>query len=256
MSNDINALFQTAKADGNISQTSLQILTGPAMNQMQAAMGILVDDVGAADDVVLVAELIDDTMSIGSNAPNIITGHNTVLGALQGSKQASSILMHTRYMYSAKTLFPFVCINDAIPMSGLNYSANGTSTPLYDQSIVMLGSVLAKTQEFADQGVAARSVSLIVTDGGDNASRHRAAEVKAIVDDMLQAEKHIVAFLGIGQDTTFRRIALDMGIPDKWILTTGSSASEIRQAFNMFSRSAVRASQGGPQSFSQNAGFW
>ena len=35
-----------------------------------------------------------------------------------------------------------------------------------------------------------------------------------------------------------------MGIPDRWILTPGNSASEIRRAFAVFSQSAVRASQG------------
>ena len=36
-----------------------------------------------------------------------------------------------------------------------------------------------------------------------------------------------------------------MGIPDEWILTPGNSASEICKAFQVFSQSAVRASQGG-----------
>jgi len=35
-----------------------------------------------------------------------------------------------------------------------------------------------------------------------------------------------------------------MGIPDAWILTPGNNASDIRKAFNVFSQSAVRASQG------------
>jgi hypothetical protein len=34
-----------------------------------------------------------------------------------------------------------------------------------------------------------------------------------------------------------------MGIPDRWVLTPGNSASEIRRAFQVFSQSAVRASQ-------------
>jgi hypothetical protein len=35
-----------------------------------------------------------------------------------------------------------------------------------------------------------------------------------------------------------------MGIPDRWILTPGNSATEIRRAFQVFSQSAVRATQG------------
>jgi lipid A disaccharide synthetase len=36
-----------------------------------------------------------------------------------------------------------------------------------------------------------------------------------------------------------------MGIRDEWILTPGSSASEIRRAFQVFSQSAMHVAQGG-----------
>jgi hypothetical protein len=35
-----------------------------------------------------------------------------------------------------------------------------------------------------------------------------------------------------------------MGIEDRWILTPGDTQSDIRTAFQLFSQSAVRASQG------------
>lgn len=35
-----------------------------------------------------------------------------------------------------------------------------------------------------------------------------------------------------------------MGIEDRWILTPGQGASDIRRAFQVFSQSAVQASQG------------
>jgi hypothetical protein len=35
-----------------------------------------------------------------------------------------------------------------------------------------------------------------------------------------------------------------MGIPDRWVLTPGNSAGEIRRAFAVFSQSAIRTSQG------------
>jgi hypothetical protein len=38
----------------------------------------------------------------------------------------------------------------------------------------------------------------------------------------------------------------EMGIEDRWILTPGSTASEIRRAFQVFSQSAIRAGQGAP----------
>ncbi|WP_041429419.1 hypothetical protein [Synechococcus sp. PCC 7502] len=44
--------------------------------------------------------------------------------------------------------------------------------------------------------------------------------------------------------TDFQQIFKEMGISDRWILTPGNSDSEIRQAFQVFSQSAVRVSQG------------
>jgi hypothetical protein len=69
--------------------------------------------------------------------------------------------------------------------------------------------------------------------------------VAAIVQDMLAQENHIVAAMGIDDGTTdFKKVFRAMGIPDRWILTPGNSASEIRRAFQVFSQSAVRAAAG------------
>jgi len=267
-SQTINSLFQDAADDGDLSGKSMQILTGPQFGaQMQAAMGLPAVQIDIADDVIIVATMIDDSGSVSSHVPAIIDGHNLIIDSLAGSKQAGSIMMSTSLMveahdgaasgnHDAGILFPFVGVQNATRMSNSNYHANGWHTPLYDQSLVVLGSVLAKTQDFSRQGVAARSVTLLVTDGEDNASRHSVSDVRAVVEDMIRAEKHIVAFLGIGNESKFRRIAADMGIPDQWVMTSKAGASEIRAAFRMFSQSAVRASQNA-MSFSQSAGgFW
>jgi hypothetical protein len=134
----------------------------------------------------------------------------------------------------------------AVRMDTKNYDPN-QGTPLYDQTVVLLGTVLAKAQEFADNGVPVRTVTLLITDGADAGSyRADAKTVKSIIDDMLRAETHIVAAMGIDDGSTnFRQVFQAMGIRDEWILTPGNSDTEIRKAFQVFSQSAVRASQGG-----------
>ncbi len=91
-----------------------------------------------------------------------------------------------------------------------------------------------------------RTLTLIVTDGDDQHSRRaNAGKVRGIVRDMLQQENHIVATMGVEDGSTdFRLVFTGMGIPDEWILTPGNSQTEIRRAFQVFSQSAVRASQG------------
>jgi hypothetical protein len=106
--------------------------------------------------------------------------------------------------------------------------------------------VIAKSQELSAAGIAVRTVTLIITDGADYGStRIKPADIKAIIDDMLAQEQHIVAAMGISDGSTdFRAVFRAMGVPDRWVLTPGNSASEIRRAFAVFSQSAVRASQG------------
>jgi len=254
---NVNDLFEEAHAEGVLSPSSLQTLTGVDLGaQIQAGLGISVDDVQASE-VVLLTIMPDDSGSIrfSGNEQAVRDGHNLVLDALTRSKQGDGVLAHTRYL-NGNVLFPYRPIDQAVPMTSKNYSAN-QGTPLYDQSVVLLGSVLAKAQEFTRNGVVARSVTLIITDGADAHSlRATAADVAALVRDMTRSESHIVAAMGISDGSTdFRAVFHDMGIDDRWILTPGNNPSEIRRAFQVFSQSAVRASQSASFSQSAAAGF-
>jgi hypothetical protein len=106
--------------------------------------------------------------------------------------------------------------------------------------------VIAKSQELAQAGIAVRTVTLLITDGADcGSTRCKAADVAAIVRDMVAQENHIVAAMGISDGSTdFKAVFRAMGIADRWILTPGNSASEVRRAFQVFSQSAVRAAAG------------
>lgn len=242
---DLNQLFQSAQADGILSNDSLQLLNVSDIgSQIQAGLGIHVDDV-TASEVVLVTIMPDDSGSIeyGGNAAIVRAGHNTVLDALLNSNQQDNILVHNRYL-NGFVLYPYCAVGQAVRMDAHNYTPN-QGTPLYDQTVVLLGTVLAKTQEFSDNGVPVRSVTLIISDGAD-AHSHRASAntVRSLVQDILRTENHIIAAMGIDDGSTdFRQVFRDMGIREQWILTPGNSQKEIRNAFQVFSQSAVRASQ-------------
>jgi len=253
-SSSVTDLLKNAHKEGDLSMASMQVLTG-AIDigaQIQAGLGVAAEDVQAAE-VVLVTMLIDDSGSIrfAQNAQLVRDGHNLVLASLVGTKQKDSLLVHTRYL-NGDVLFPYVKIDDAKKMDAQNYNPNG-GTPLYDQTVVILGTVLAKTKEFEDCGVPCRSITAIITDGNDEGSRGSARDARAIVEDMLKREKHIIAAMGIDDGRTdFHQVFDAMGVRKEWILTPGNNEKEIRKAFQVFSQSAVRASQGAA-SFSQAA---
>jgi len=242
---DVQQLFRSAAAEGALSAETLISLAIPDLGaQIQAGLGVSPDDVPASE-VVLVTQMPDDSGSIqhGKNAQLVRDGHNQVLDALLTSKQRDSILAHTRYL-NGQVLFPYRPLQQAVRMDAKNYDPQ-LGTPLYDQTMVLLGTVLAKTQEFADAGVQSRSVTLLLTDGGDcGSTRFRARDVRRLVKDLLRAETHVVAAMGLDDGTTdFRAVFREMGIEDRWILTPGASAAEVRAAFSLFSQSAVRLSQ-------------
>jgi len=245
---DIGTLFQTAHEEGMLSPDALNALNGVVDlgAQIQAGLGVPAAAIPSSE-VVLVTLLIDDSGSIrfSGNAQAVRDGHNGVIDALKASKQGGGVLFYTRYL-NGGVINPYRPIDQAERLDAKNYNPN-LGTPLYDQSLVTLGTVLAKGQEFADNGVPVRSVTLIVTDGEDTCSAVNARKVKTLVEDMLMAETHIIAAMGIGQSRKeqdrFRQVFEEMGIRPEWILTPSSDAHAIRQAFAVFSQSAVRASQ-------------
>jgi hypothetical protein len=247
MSDDkIKKLLADAHETGALSKQALDTLDVVDVGaQIQAGLGLSIDDVGSSE-VVLLTMMPDDSGSIqhANNADSVRDGHNYVLDALAASKQAGEVLAHTRYL-NGHVLFPYTQLAHATKLTPANYDPR-LGTPLYDQTCVVLGTVIAKAQELAQAGIAVRTVTLIITDGGDcGSTRCRAADVAAIVRDMLAQENHIVAAMGISDGTTdFREVFRKMGIADRWILTPGNSASEIRRAFSVFSQSAVRAAAG------------
>lgn len=242
----VKKLLEDAHETGALSKASLIKLDVVDVGaQIQAGLGLSIDDVGSSE-VVLLTMMPDDSSSIacGNNAGAVRDGHNFVLDALASSKQAGEVLAHTRYL-NGHVLFPYTQLAHAQRLTAANYDPR-LGTPLYDQSVVLLGTVIAKAQELAQAGIAVRTVTLIITDGADcGSTRCKAADVAALVRDMLAQENHIVAAMGIDDGSTdFKRVFRDMGIPDRWVLTPGNSASEVRRAFAVFSQSAARAAAG------------
>lgn len=253
-SQNINDLFQSAVDDGTLSSAAMSTIGNieDYGEQIQAGMGVDVDDVQSSE-VVLVGLLIDDSGSIrfAGNADAMRKGVNGVYSALGDSKQNDSILVYSRTF--SGVLDACKPLDQATKLTPQNYDPH-QGTPLYDETAVFLATMLAKAQQFLDNGIACRTVSLIATDGSDqHSTKQTGKSIHPIIRDMLKQETHIVAGMGIDdQYTNFRDVFKEMGIEDQWILTPDNNESEIRKAFEVFSQSAVRASQGGA-SFSQAA---
>jgi hypothetical protein len=259
---NIQSLFQSAQDDGVITTSSAQVLNVKDIGkQIVAGMGI---NVGQAIDngtlgssaYTIVSLLLDDTGSVAGNAQEVVNGHNDTIDAMMDSKQRDSVIFHSRAL-SGQIYTPYVDLINAPKLVLGVYDPSLGHTPLYDQAKIMLGAVIAKAQEFADEGISCRTITLIVTDGDDNSSRNTVpSQLATVVKDMRRQERHIVCGMGINSGyVDFRKIFRSMGLEDQWILTPKNTKHELRQAFNMFSQSAVSVSQAANLSQVSQTGF-
>ena len=255
---NIQNLFNAAQDDGVITPSSAQALNlnikdiGTAI---VAGMGIDVGQVQSSA-VTLVTVLLDDTGSVAGNAQEVVNGHNDSIDALTESKQRDSVIFHSRAL-SGQIYTPYVDLMNAPRLVLGVYDPSLGHTPLFDQTKIVLGTVIAKAQEFADEGISCRTITLIVTDGDDNSSRNTVpSQLATIVQDMLRQERHIICGMGISSGyVDFRKIFKSMGLQDQWILTPNNTKHDIRQAFNVFSQSAVSVSQAANLSQVSQQGF-
>ena len=243
---NVSDVFSRAAGAGELSKKALVSLSAVDLgSRIQEALGVPADQFRASEAFMLTL-VIDDTGSIASagNEQTIRDGVNEVLEALQGSGARNDILVHVVYLVDG-VLYPYTGLKQAPRLSSGNYRADGSHTPLFDQSLAVLAGVIVKEQEYADQGIPVRSVTCIVTDGADNSSRARAEDVAPVIADLLKKENHIVMGMGIDDGhTDFRGVFLRMGIPDHQILTPSNDRSAIRRAFNVVSQKSATASQG------------
>jgi hypothetical protein len=274
----VEDLFNSAAEDDVIGQVALDALQVVDLGtKIGDALGTPADQFQQGE-VVLVSIMVDDSGSIRfcGNTEPVADGHNCVIEALMESKQQDNILFHSRLL-NGEIINPFVSVDQAKKLTtgpGGNFNPN-LGTPLYDESVAFWGTILAKSQEFSDQGIPVRTISLILTDGSDQHSQdfyeirsgYRAPKpsVKALATDLLRQECHILAGMGVADDdddqsaTDFRGIFNDMGILDEWVIVVKQDGrskdefkSEIRKQCQVFSQSAVRASQSAAN-FSQQA---
>ena len=84
-----------------------------------------------------------------------------------------------------------------------------------------------------------------MTDGEGCGSKRTPADCARISRDLLASELFTLALVGVGTDVNFEHVAKSMGIPPGCILwERDATPSGLRRAFQLVSRSAVRASQG------------
>jgi len=238
-----------------ISPETAKALQNPAvMLAIEAAMKGSVST-KTPGRLLLVTLMPDDSYSIFSDesggifswtdkAQSIVTGHNELLKGMMEGPERNRALLQTRYL-NGQMLNPFSPLAFAQPMTTKNYFGDPSGTPLYAQTFITLGAVLAKTEELTANGATARSATLIMTDGQptDNSVTLR-AQLSRLIGEMKEVGDHVVAGMGIGPESLYRSTFIDMGL-DPGFIYTANSRDEILEAFRMFGKAALMLTAGG-----------
>jgi uncharacterized protein YegL len=241
MSSNLRSLFKNSQQNG-MSQQSVDLLVQNLDGQTGlGCIGAQVDDLNT-DDVTLLVILIDASGSMTSVQQDVIDAFNQMCRALADSKASDSILVSAwTFDDKPKLLFGYTPVDSVKDLDATTYTLGG-ATALYDGVMDGFTGIVAYGQDLRNNGIRTRSVVVVITDGGDNASGHSAASVKTVADDLIRQEFYTLAFVGMGDPNYFKGVAAQMGFPE--VLTVKQSASDIRRALNMISGSVIRTSQG------------
>lgn len=248
---DLDSLFQSSAQSGLSQQTVDMLVQNLDAQTGLGCVGAQVDDLNT-DDVTLLVVVLDESGSMSSVQSAVISAFNDMIRALDSSKARDGILVSAwTFADTPKLLFGYTPLARAPQLSTATYAPNG-ATALYDATLDAFTGLVGYGQALRNGGIRTRCIVVVLSDGEDNQSAHRAAQVKQVAQDLLRQEIYTLAFVGFGDQSTFAPIAADMGFPS--LLTTANTAQEVRRALNLISNSVVRASQA--QVTQSNAGFF
>lgn len=239
--NNLQSLFGTSQQSG-MSYQSVDLLVQNLDGQTGlGCVGAQVDDLNT-DDVTLVSIIIDESSSMDHVRDDVIDAFNTMARALNDSKAADSILLSAwTFADHPKLLFGYTPIANVKDLTRAEYNPSGM-TALYDATLDGMTGIIGYGQDLRNNGIRTRAIVVVISDGGDNTSRQTSHSIKTVAEDLMKQEFYTLAYIGMGDPATFKKIADSMGFPQ--ILTIGNTASEVRKALNMVSASIIRTSTG------------
>jgi hypothetical protein len=191
--------------------------------------------------------IIDMSGSMAPHAADLITAYNTdYLQAMRDSTAADEILVSTILFNSqVQLLHGYVPIQDAPPLTRSRY-APSSSTALYDAVAGGLTNMVLYAQQLRQSGVMVRCIVILYSDGDDNASQQRAADIRRATEELFKQEIYTLAYVGFRSGgispNHLQRLADRIGFYDT--LSAGLSHQELRRIFQLVSVSTARMSRG------------
>ena len=208
-----------------------------------------------ATEYTLVTLVLDRTGSVAPFAQQLFEIKSRVVEACLKSPRSDFVLLRVvEFNANVDEVHGFV------PLNGIDASQYAVphctgSTALYDAVFSALGATNAYAKTLSDQDYLVNALTVIVTDGDDNASRLNAGDVaneikKSLVGEHLESSKTIlVAVDALGCDGPLNAFAKGVGV-DEYVAINDASAKKLARLADFVSQSISTTSQamgtGGP----------
>lgn len=196
------------------------------------AQNTAIDDL-ESENVNLMLIGIDGSGSMSSYRNDMMQCLTDFKDALENSKEANEILVARADFASDIDIGGYKAIDEF----DTSFSAGGC-TAMYDAVVEGSAKMLEYRKYLRDQGVRVKCVFAIFSDGYENGSKADVAAARQAIAN-LNREEITTAFISFGSDAKVE--AQKLGFVN--MLEVGSSASELRKAFNCLSKSVIESSK-------------
>lgn len=196
------------------------------------AQNTAIDDL-ENENVNLMLIGIDGSGSMSSYRNDMMQCLTDFKDALENSKEANEILVARADFASDIDIGGYKAIDEF----DTSFSAGGC-TAMYDAVVEGSAKMLEYRKYLRDQGVRVKCVFAIFSDGYENGSKADVAAARQAIAN-LNREEITTAFISFGSDAKVE--AQKLGFVN--MLEVGSSASELRKAFNCLSKSVIESSK-------------
>ncbi len=244
------AIVAAANA-GHFNQISSQaLLSNLNANTVPSTIGTQVQLLETVAPLILNL-VIDSTGSLGGFEATIVKAINDTVGDFKKMRIKTGQEMYLSIKeFSSRHNYPqylrviqdFIHVQDYVELTINDYNTDG-ATPLRDATIDGVTQTMAfGASTFAYGATGVQEVTIIISDGDDNASTHSAADVARFLVELNSQPNFVAAFIGVG-NYPWAAVAKSMGFLDGNVLPVDKTDAGITKALKLVSSSVGSHSQ-------------
>lgn len=204
------------------------------------------------DEVILMAIVMDVSPSIQSFEKDLNENFKALIEELQQSHVSSKIMVKVIDFNEVVTeRTGYIPITQVDPKTFI-FKASGGSTALVDAAKKAVEATVDYRTHLEATGINVKTLVFVITDGAENSSKAKFADVAAILDNINKEERNVFSFetilFGIGNNSREFEDA-QKNLHFKHLAVVGQSAKEIRKMIGFISASVSKSNSNAPISF-------